>query len=321
MSVRASAPSVAAAEAREPVLEFAVAKAWPYRRRMAWIAGLVLVGLLVQVSTMQVLLGMPCLLAAVVLSWVVGFDNRLDRRGLQAETGWQSAPWASLVEIVELDGRISRWDRSALDVTSCLGSFVWVVTGAALALLTAVVAAEAGGDAALIVGVDGVLLLVPQWFNGMRTVHRRPDLVLKARHLFEVVRPVRDRIEAFGALKSQLRIVDDRAGVAPADARMLVLPAGAPEKAPLLQGQVVLNRVQGTPYPYFYAVVVQSGRAGLAARAKRLHAPSGVVIEVKHDGGNDVVVVRQATTRTPGYHTKPDASRRILETALGIATG
>jgi hypothetical protein len=52
-------------------------------------------------------------------------------------------------------------------------------------------------------------------------------------------------------------------------------------------------------------------------RPERL--PHDVIVETETKDGVDVVVIRQRTTRTSGYHTKVPASRAILETAVGAA--
>lgn len=304
-----------------PVLEFAVAKRLAYRTRMRWVAALVAVGLLLQVVFVSVLPGIPFLAVAVALAWVVGFDNAVDHRGLEVDRAWRRVPFERVEAILDLDRDMRRWDSSVLDVSSLAGCGTLLLTGTLCGLATLVSALTLGFGVAAIIGFDAAVLVLLQWLSGMRSVHRRPDLVLKARHLVDVVRRTREDVEAAGSLRAQMLLAGAEDGRAPEDVRLLVEITDPPGRLLSVQGQVVLNRVQGTPYPYFYAVVVGDPGRGLAALGQRL-APggSGTTIEAHHQADVDVVVVRQTTTRTSGYHTKPKVSAQLLTTALGIAT-
>jgi hypothetical protein len=80
--------------------------------------------------------------------------------------------------------------------------------------------------------------------------------------------------------------------------------------------QISINSVQGRDFPYFYCVLVAKEEFG----ALRVGPPpKGIEVEPGHDAGVQVVVMRQATTKNAGYHTDPEAARRILAFALGEA--
>lgn len=307
-------------EHADPSIEFAVARRMPYDRRIAWSVGLAAAGVLLQIVTLNVLAGVLPIAAAVALSWNVGYDARLDRRGLDAETGWQTVPWAQATEILRLDDRQRRWDDTAAEVSSPVGCVVAILVVAVLAAATVAVATAAGSAAAAIVATDGALLVLAQWFSGMRSVSRRPALVRAATVLTQTAEGVERRISELGAtLRAQVRMAKSASGVAPEDLRLLIrfpAPAG---RMLLVQGQVVTNHVRGAPYPYFYAVVIATA-GGPLSRSGVVATPDGVVCEPKTDGGVDLVVVRQATTSTSGYHTGPVACRVILGHALDLAS-
>ena len=307
-----------ASEAKEPVVQFAVAKSMRYRARLAWVVGLFLAGVALQAAFLSFLPGLPFVVASVVLSWVVGFDNRLDRRGLPRSPTWESVPFEKVVEIVRLDAAMRRWDASAIDLT-CPGGFAtWTLAAAAVACATLLAGAVVAPAAAAIVAVDGAAVLL-QWFSGMRTLERRPDLVLKAEHVAAVVAGARAPIEAGGGkLKAQLQMVGHPDARGPEDVR-IVVDLGTPERMLLVQGQVVLNRVQGRPYPYFYAVVVAPRGAGLCAATQKCVEPTELLVETSAEKDVDIVVVRQRTTKTSGYHTPPAVGAAVLATALALA--
>ncbi len=308
-------------ESQEPVLQFAFAKRLAYRTRMTWALALVAVGMAAQLVWLSVLPGVPFLVVAVALSWVVGFDNALDRRGLRTDRAWRRVPFERIPSIVKLDIAMKRWDASAIDLTSPIGFLLLAVTTVLIVFATVAALVALGPAVALIVAVDAVVLVLLQWFSGMRTVHRKPDLVLKAGHIQQVVAAERAAIDAAGELHGQLLLPEGGGDEGPADARILIDVADPPGKLLSVQGQVVLNRVQGTPHAYFYCVVVAFAGDGLADFAQRF-APggSGTTIEVKTEDDMDVVVVRQTTSKTSGYETKAKKSRRLLVAALDIAT-
>ncbi len=318
----ASAPSapttVAAAEAKEPVLQFAAGKSLPYRRRLAWTAGLVAAGFVVQVAFMDVLWGLPFLVAALVLGWVKGFDTRLDRRAYSADATWERVPFERVEEVLRLDREMTRWDASALDITSGAGVILWVLLSGAI-LGASFWATQAFDEAAgWIVGVDGALLLLVQWFSGMRTVDRRADLVLRASTLADVVARGLERIQEVGEVGAQMQMQGTGKDRVPVDVRMTISNPKAGPHFLGVQGQVVLNRVQGTPYPYFYAVVVSRPGKGLLAAAEQALPAPNVLVEAKRQGDVEIAVVRQETSKTSGYHTDPAAALRVLSTALDL---
>ena len=306
-------------EIAEPVLEFRVGRNLDYRSRMRWTLGLAACGLMLQVAFLSVWPGLPFLLAAVALSWVVGFDTALDRRGFHPDAEWEPAPPSRLREILAQDRRTSDWDSSALDVTSGGGACLFVVLLVALGLGSFVLAGMGLASLGLILAVDGALLVLSQWFSGMRRVHRQPDLVLKARHLDEALGRVRGRLESAGELACQLRMVGKPEERHPTDVRLSLRFPQGPEGFHGLQTQVVLNRVQGKPYPYGYSVVVAKRGLGLLKLAEGHAPPMGLIKETKSEGEVDVVVIRQKTTKTSGYHTEPSTTAESMRSALELA--
>jgi len=307
------------AEALEPALQFSLLKGLSYRRRLLIVALLAAAGLSLQVVFFSFWAGLPLLLAAVLCSWVVGFDNKLDKRRFHHDVAWETAPFDRVATIVRLDRAGRRWDFSLLDISNATGGVVFLVGLLGAIALAGLAFGKAGKPAAMIVGGDFVLLILVQWFSGMRSRFRQPDLVVKAEHALAVMRTLREEVEREGELSVQLRMGGKSEERAPNDMKLSIRYPEAPAHFLGVQAQIVLNRVQGTPYPYFYAVVVTRQGHGLFAAARRVELPRGVILETKSEKDVDVAIIRQHTTKTSGYHTKPDVSGRILRTALEIA--
>jgi hypothetical protein len=81
-----------------------------------------------------------------------------------------------------------------------------------------------------------------------------------------------------------------------------------------------MNGVQGTDYPYLYAVIL--GKDGFEPpRASGERFSDGVRLVLEEGTGEGVrfLVVRQHADEKGGWHTKPEHIRVIVETALGLA--
>ena len=251
----AATKSIAVAEREEPLLEFLLLKKLDYRKRMRVVLILAVVGLLLQALFLNVWPGVPLLLAALLLAWVVGFDNKVDFQRFHRGASWESVSYERLMEIVSIDRRMRKWDESLWDISSLQGGVLCLVSIGFVALVTFALW-QASHDLAIIFGTDCILLLVFQWVNGMRRIHRQPTLVLKAAHLVAASGNLGDEDLRGGKLGAQLLVHGDEEENMPMGAKVAVTWPDGPDWFYGVQCQVVINRVQGKPYPYCYAVLV-----------------------------------------------------------------
>jgi len=86
-----------------------------------------------------------------------------------------------------------------------------------------------------------------------------------------------------------------------------------------LYGQVVLNDVQGTSYPYFYVVLVAKDGFGLRDAYQQFQPDEDITKEFKREDQVEVMVIRQYTTDKSGYHTKPLIANGIFYAGLNVA--
>ena len=85
-----------------------------------------------------------------------------------------------------------------------------------------------------------------------------------------------------------------------------------------LQVQVNLNNVQGSDYPYLYCVLVARPELKMLERLSAPPIIEKIVVEAQRKDDVHVLVVRQETTKTSGYHTKPADCRTIFLYALDL---
>lgn len=300
---------------RRGEIRFKVARALPYGMRLALIAVLLAAGFALQ-AVAHPAVGAALLLAATLLSLVSGYTNvPPDDRGKRE---WRGADRRELEQVIAISRKAKSWDRSLLDIT-CGPGAATLVAGAAAVLIASAWLRSRGLDRLADVWViDCAVLLLPHWFTGVRRVLTNAPLVVKLENLLAVFDDwERDRREG-ETMAPQIEILVGKAGEMPRDAKLIFRPAGASADFLGLQVQVTLNNVQGSDYPYLYAVLVARPAYGLLRR--RLPPPLGpLVVEPKSENGVDIIVIRQRTTKTSGYHTPPRVCRTIFAFALAAA--
>jgi hypothetical protein len=287
-----------------------------YRKRMAIAFGLIILGLLLQWYSGEVFAGVIPLIAGNALLLVRGYDNRVEFKGYDPSEQWQQVERSRLIDLKSLDKKMKRWDRSFIDITNALGvvSFVFLVIVIALLFLFASSRAEYAW--LLPIPVDAAILFLPHWFTGTRRILRMPGLLIKAETLDRVLKQLRP--EQDGDEVDVLMLLKGKEKTLPQDIKIKIAPEDAPEGFLGLYGQVVINPVQGRSYPYFYVVMVARPGLGLKDLADHFSAPEGTVAEYRTKDGVEILVLRQLTTKTSGYHTDEEMVRALLKLGLAL---
>jgi hypothetical protein len=218
------------------------------------------------------------------------------------------------------------------DVTCVTGALsLLLVAGAMFAIVWMLESSEATRPWTPLFAADAVVLLLPHWITGTRRGWRPVAL----RQQIEALETALQTIERFQTPPCQIQPMFEMAGSGekrtPVGARVFIRFPEAPEDFLGLQLQVAVNDVQGTHYPYLYAVIIARPSFGMLAGhhfkdIARISA--SLTVESNRDAEVEVIVIRQRTTKTSGYHTDAAAIRRIANAAwhsvahvlAGIAT-
>jgi hypothetical protein len=180
-----------------------------------------------------------------------------------------------------------------------------------------------GSPRAFLAWNAGVILL-PFWVTGVRSILRNHSLVVKCEMMLGLERRLEGLGDGIGpAAKFQYQIqtaaAKNEVGEVPVDVKGVVRFPGGAEEFLGVQLQVAINEVDGTSYPYFYAVLVaRPGFGGMQAE-HLMPPPSNVLLEESKEADVSILVIRQKTTQRAGYHTNPGVVRRIFEYAVGQA--
>lgn len=272
----------------------------------------VLAGLVLQVTLGSLLPGVLLLAAGNLLLLVRGYDNRVDFEGFEADAHWERVDVTKLEELKALHARMRRWDRSLVDVTNPWGLVAFVLMAGALLLWGIVTAAVWR-----ILAIDAAVLLIPHWVTGIRTILVRPTLIVRIDVIEEVLDRAASRLADHHV--TLMMLLSGTETPIPDDVKFKVDIKGRADGFLGLYGQVVINEVQGSSYPYFYVVLVAKKGFGLHKVFQAYRPPEKITKEFKREKNVEVFVVRQHTTKTSGYHTKPDAATRIFQQGLRIA--
>jgi hypothetical protein len=261
-------------------------------------------------------IGLPLVVAGVCLLLVKGYENKGAQAGPAGE--WRTATRKELERILSINREQNQWDKDVLDITCGRGCIVLLLIIGAMVIGAVLLVDTVQFEILEMVVANAAVCLLPFWVTGVRFILKNDDLVVKVTMLLEIEAAFQAGKKEGEEIQFQLqtRKAQDGSGDVPTDTKAVLQFRNAPAEFLGVQMQVAINNVQGTSYPYYYCVLVaRPAFGGLKPRP----APTGIVIEDKREGDVDIAVVRQATSKTSGYHTDAAAARRVFECALGEA--
>ena len=310
-------PFISAPE--QGIVVFRIWKSLDYPKRIILSFGLILAGLLVQYLMSALLPGVIFILGGNLLLIVKGYDNRVATGKFEPAAAWEKVNKSKFYEVERLDRAMKKWDRSALDITNKLGLFVLAVIAAVIWIVYML--GETSADRTLtIIAWDAGLLLIPHWITGIRSILTKPDLVLKVNAFKTLLNEKKHPWLAGYEVDYYMMLAGEQTKI-PEDVKVRINIKDQHKDFLGLYGQIVINKVNGTSYPYFYVVLVARQGFGLKEAFQALTPPGGVTKEYKIDKDVEVLVIRQTTTKTSGYHTNNKKMTLILKAGIGLAAG
>ena len=276
---------------RRAEIHFYVAKSLPYSSRYALAFALLGAGLVLQVAlpVEQLWAGFLAVFAGVLLLLVKGYENTVVEKPGHSE--WRPARHDEVQRILDINAKQKAWDRDLVDITSGRGFLVLVAT-AVLVVLTAVTIAPVSLRAAVMLVGDAILILLPFWITGTRSILKNDRLVVRAQMFLKVEGAFSRAQPGNGEVfQYQIQTADarDGSGAVPHDLKALVMFHEGPPSFLGLQMQIAINSVQGTDYPYFYCVLVAKNEFG-SFDGRLGMAPDKVVVEAKQEDDVHIAV-------------------------------
>ncbi len=307
---------------KQDSVRFHLFKSLSYTTRMMIYLCLILAGFVVQVLTYEIFPGAAALILATLLTLVKGYDSRVRLKNYDFDRNWTEVDMDRIREIKELEKRMKRWDRNMLDISNGLG-FITFVAVIVLIIIVANYMDQQLDEGYIIAEIffwDTVIMIIPLWFNGIQRVLKQGNLRIR----IDIVEAMEEHFQGIKqdgeTFKPALMLARDKAGkTVPTNARFTIGFEDMPQGFYGIQAQINLNIVQGASYPYFYCVIPAKLGYGLMPFLEKIPKQSNIIVEYQKDKEAEVIVIRQYTTRTSGYHTSIPSCRNIFGHTLYAA--
>lgn len=321
------------------LLQFYVAPQWEYGVRLACAGGIMLIGFAIQLLlpdvsiAVRLVSSLPLLLIGNGLLLVRGYNLR--PASPPGKRTWEKTTRDRFTRMRALEKEVQKWDESFTDLTCVSGVAALFLVGTFVAVTSLTLASQdTSGTWMPVFVADAVVLLAPHWITGTRRGWRPIAL----RQTVDALEKALQAIDHYDTPPSEIQPLFEMAAGAerrmPTSARVFIRFPEGPDELLGLQFQVSLNNVQGTNYPYLYAVLVADKKLDLIDQflthitrkinnvdrtAQGRRKKGKLTIEASREDDVDVIVIRQHTTKRSGYHTKPAAIRRIARAAWHAA--
>ena len=270
---------------------------------------LVGVGFLLQLTTRNILAGLPFIVACLILNLLRGISvKRVQAKKLT----WQEVTPAKIDQVIEQCKRIKKFRSSDL---GCIIVVIVIFVFALSFGLPLISFLFRLNFTFLAVIINAVILFGGVVLSGRKSAWMPRALDIKAGIVKRIVGSKLIKKYPEAQAIPYLEIGESKEGSFPNDTRIMIRFKDAPKDFIGLQGQISINSVKGRHYPYFYIVLIAKHAFDLQKKFGK-QSFDKLVVERKKTGEVDVIVIRQRTTKTSGYHTNTRVQDHILEVGL-----
>jgi hypothetical protein len=292
------------------VVIFHVWKSLAYQVRLALSLFLITIGFVIQYYSLSIIPGILFVFAGNLLLLVKGYDSRIKLGTYKPDAEWVKTDKEQLARIIELNNKAKKWDISAFDITSGLGVLFFILSlGALLIIYNSEIFTS--DSIASIVAFNIAVLLYPHWFTGVRRITTTPKLVNKIQLFQNLLKAIEKSIPT--ETIEYLIYVKGKDTKFPDDVKLKLMFKDQPKDFLGMYAQVSLNNVQGKDYPYFYVVLVAKDGFGMLDKYyNSVITGANIIKEKSTESGVEIIVIRQYTTKTSGYHTNFQAMQNII---------
>jgi len=274
---------------------------------------LIITGFLLQWSTRNILAGMPFIIICLLLNLVKSVTVK---KVVAKDFQWQEVTPDRIEQVLAHCRAVKKFRSKNL---GCF--FIFLVSLLFVAGFVCPLLKEISLPFVLIATIiNAVVLFSGLMLSGRKSAWMPPGLDIKA----EIVKHIIDlpiiKSDPGLAVAPYLEIGRTEMGSFPNDTRILLRFTDAPDSFIGLQGQISINTVKSAMYPYFYAVLIARPEFGLFDKyGSSKVSLDRITIETKETDEVDVIVIRQTTTKTSGYHTNREMQNYILDISIKIA--
>lgn len=272
---------------------------------------LVAIGFLVQLTTRNILAGLPFIIFCAVFNLLRGITIK---KIVPKKLTWQEVTPSKIDDVVVQCNQIKRFRSSN---AGCIVVVVLLIFGLSFGAPLVFSLLSSVPFALTATVVNALILFAVLGMSGRKSAWMPSALDIKAKIVQRMLASPLLRTDPGITSVPYIEIGEDGEGTFPNDVRFLLKFKDAPDDLIGLQGQISINAVKGRPYPYFYVVIIAKHAFNLFEKCKREELDK-LVIEHKQTDEVDVVVVRQRTTKTSGYHTDDLIQDYILRQGIAL---
>jgi hypothetical protein len=283
------------------------------RLRAVVSAVLIAAGFLIQLSTHNILAGMPFIIFCAFLNFVKSVSIK---KAVPEKTEWQEVTPQKIDEVIEHCRKIKKFRSGNL---GCLIGFVIVLVFFG-GFLFPILQELRIPFPLLATIVNAFVLFVGLGLSGRKTAWMPRALDTKVHIVKGIIESPLVKNDPGIRAVPYLEIGHAQQGTFPHDTRVLIKFIDAPDDFIGVQGQISINVVKSREYPYFYVVLIARHDFGLFEKFRSLKiVVNNMTIEEKKTAEVDVIVLRQTTTKTSGYHTDQKMQEYILASGIKAA--
>ncbi len=274
---------------------------------------LISAGFLIQVSTRNILAGLPFIIFCALLNIVKSVSIK---KVMADKLTWQGVTAQKIDEVIEHCRRVKKFRSGNL------GCFVAFIIGVVFfgGFIFPVIQDLSPPFPVLATIANAFILFTGLILSGRKSAWIPRALDIKVGIIKGIIESTLVKDDPTLMAAPYLEIGDTGKGTFPNDTRILIKFKDAPDEFIGLQGQISINTVKSRNYPYFYVVIIARHAFKLFEKFKSTNVVlDNITIEQKRTAEVDVIVIRQTTTKTSGYHTDQKVRDRILSGSIKLA--
>jgi hypothetical protein len=274
----------------------------------------IIAGLIIQLLFGFFYPGLALVIFGNLLLLVKGVSTIAQLGKFESEANWERANETAYDDIKKLRKKMFWWDLSLFDVSNIIGGIAFTI-GVIIALF--VFALNYEYDLTRMIVINCGVLFLPHWLSGMRSVVKNDSLLLKIKVIRQLLKTMDGELSDC-KVDYYLQLIGKEKR-APKDTKIMIKLANASEGFMGISGQLAVNSISSTLYPYFYVVLLAKKGFKLAEKLKDFTVSKKDVLEFSINDDVEILVLRQHTTRTSGYTTSAKDAQRILTEGLEAA--
>jgi len=278
---------------------------------------LIFIGYLFQITSRNILAGLPFIFFCVILNLIRNFSLK---RIQPLKMEWKEVTPERIEQVYQHCQRLKKIQGGNWGcVIFFIAIFFVVFFGLPLLefLARTFIKDSESSFAIIALIIDSLIIFAGLLFCGRRSVWIPNNLDVKIPIIKRVLNhPVFIKDPTIKIIP-YLEIGETKQGSFPNDTRILIRFKDAPEDFIGLQFQISINDVQGKKYPYCYSVVIAKKSFSLFQKFKPVSLPR-LTIERETSEDVEVIIIRQTTTKNSGYHTNESTQDYILTNSINI---